>query len=123
MRYTLIYDGQCRMCTGIVDVVRRWDSGGEIEITPSQTPGVAARFPWITARAFAESIQLVSPDQKTWQGAAAVEQLLTILPRGRWIAWIFRIPLVRPLAERIYRWIARNRYRLGCGVHCRAANS
>jgi len=25
---------------------------------------------------------------------------------------------VRPLAERFYRWFARNRYRLGCGEHC-----
>ena len=33
-------------------------------------------------------------------------------------SWIFSIPFVRPLAERFYRWFARNRYRLGCGEHC-----
>ena len=26
--------------------------------------------------------------------------------------------LARPLAERFYRWFARNRYKFGCGEHC-----
>ena len=51
-------------------------------------------------------------------GAAAIEQLLTILPRGRPISWIFKIPFVRVVAEKLYRWFARNRYKLGCGEHC-----
>jgi predicted DCC family thiol-disulfide oxidoreductase YuxK len=118
--YTLVYDGTCRMCTRLVDALRRWDRGHRIEVVPSQHAGVMARFPWIPARAFTEAIQLVGPppDSATWQGAMAVEQLLTLLPRGRWIAWIFQIPFVRGIADRIYRWVARNRYQLGCGEHC-----
>jgi predicted DCC family thiol-disulfide oxidoreductase YuxK len=30
---------------------------------------------------------------------------------------------VRPLAEKFYRWFARNRYRLGCGEHCQLRES
>jgi predicted DCC family thiol-disulfide oxidoreductase YuxK len=111
------------MCARLVNVVRAWDVAGEIEILPYQTEGIAARFPWIPARAYVEAIQLVGPGNETWQAAAAVERLLTILPRGRWIAWMFGVPLVRPLADRIYRWVARNRYRLGCGDHCRTVSS
>jgi predicted DCC family thiol-disulfide oxidoreductase YuxK len=111
------------MCASMVKVVREADVRGDIEILPSQAPGVAARFPWIPAHAYTESIQLVGPGNQTWQGAAAVERLLTILPRGRWIAWIFEVPFVRAIAERLYRWVARNRYRLGCGDHCRAVSS
>jgi predicted DCC family thiol-disulfide oxidoreductase YuxK len=119
VRYTLVYDGDCRVCNRFVDALREWDRRQEIEIVPSQAAGVAARFPWISKAAFTESIQLVDRDGTTWQGAAAIEQLLDVLPRGRWIAWIFRIPFVRVLAEKLYRWFARNRYRMGCGVHCR----
>ena len=54
------------------------------------------------------------------QGAAAIEKLLDVLPRGGWIAWVFDIPFVRKLADRLYRWVARNRYRLGCGDHCQS---
>ena len=57
-------------------------------------------------------------DRKTWEGAAALEELLDVLPKGRLISWMFEVPLVRPLVEKFYRWFARNRYRLGCGEHC-----
>ena len=49
---------------------------------------------------------------------AAIEQIIDQLPKGKLITWVFSIPFVRPLAERFYRWFARNRYRLGCGEHC-----
>lgn len=118
--YTLVYDGMCRMCTRLSNVLTRWDGRRQIEIVPSQATGVMARFPWIPARAYSDAIQLVGPGGETWQGAAAIEQLLNVLPRGPWISWIFRIPYVRALADRTYRWVARNRYRLGCGEHCQA---
>jgi predicted DCC family thiol-disulfide oxidoreductase YuxK len=79
-----------------------------------------ARFPWIPARAYQEALQLIGSNGETWQGAAAVEKLLDELPRGRIISWMFRIPFIRPLADRLYRWVARNRYKLGCGAHCQS---
>lgn len=91
-----------------------------LDIIRSQTPGLHERFPWISAQAYRESLQVIGPDGETWQGAAAVEQILTVLPHGRLIRWLFQIPFVRPLAEKVYRWIARNRYRLGCSQHGRS---
>lgn len=117
--YTVIYDGNCRVCGRLVRMLASWDRHGILEITPSQVPGVRARFPWIRARAYEESVQVVrGADGTTWQGAAAIEAIIDAMPKGWAIAWVFRIPLVRPLAERFYRWFARNRYRLGCGAHC-----
>lgn len=116
--YTVVFDGACRVCQRLVKLLRRWDRRGMLEIVPSQAPGVRARFPWIPDRAFAESVQLIGPGGLTWQGAAAIEHILDVLPKGRLLSWVFSIPFVRPLAERFYRWFARNRYRLGCGEHC-----
>ena len=116
--YTVVYDGFCKVCNRLVTVLRKWDGGKLLEIVPSQQPGVHARFPWIPARAYTESVQVIGPGGRTWQGAAAIEQLLRVLPKGRLMAWVFSIPLVRPLAEKFYRWFARNRYKLGCGAHC-----
>jgi len=121
--YTLVYDGMCRMCTRLAQTLIAWDTTHMIEVVPSQTSGVMARFPWIPASAYSEAIQLIGPGGETSQGSAAIERLLTVLPRGRWIAWVFRIPFVRTLADRVYRWVARNRYRLGCGEHCPAGPS
>ncbi len=101
-------------------MLRAWDRDEQIEIVPSQASGVMARFPWIPARAYADALQLIGPGGRTWQGAAAIEQLLEILPKGRLVSWIFKIPFMRTLADRFYKWFARNRYRLGCGAHCQS---
>jgi predicted DCC family thiol-disulfide oxidoreductase YuxK len=118
-RYTVIYDGDCKVCGKMVKALRKWDRNHALEIVPSQAPGVCERFPWISSRAYADSIQVVrATDGRTWQAAGALEELLKVLPKGRLISWLFRIPLARPLADRFYRWFARNRTHFGCGDHC-----
>jgi len=123
-RYTVIYDGDCKVCGSMAGVLAKWDSDRALEIIPSQAPGVRARFPWIPQRSYAQSLQVISNgDGRTWQAAAAIEELLKVMPRGRWVSWLFRIPLARPLADRFYRWFARNRYKIGCGEHCAVRNT
>jgi predicted DCC family thiol-disulfide oxidoreductase YuxK len=118
-RYTVIYDGDCKVCGRMVRMLRKWDRNNQLEIAPSQAPGVCERFPWIPQRAYADSIQIVrTSDGKTWQAAAALEELLKVLPKGRLISWLFKIPFARPVADRFYRWFARNRSHFGCGDHC-----
>jgi predicted DCC family thiol-disulfide oxidoreductase YuxK len=116
--YTVVYDGACSVCGRFARLLRKWDRRAMLEITTSQTPGVQARFPWIPPQAYLESLQVIGPDGATWQGARALEQLLEILPRGTLLSWLFGIPFARPVAERLYRWFARNRSRFGCGQHC-----
>jgi predicted DCC family thiol-disulfide oxidoreductase YuxK len=116
--HTVVFDGDCRVCTKIAHRLRHWDRAHVLEIVTSQQPGVTARFPWIRPSDYADALQLIAADGTTWQGAAAVEELLNVLPRGRWIAWAFHVPFVRPIGDRFYKWFARNRYRLGCGDHC-----
>lgn len=118
--YTVVFDGDCKVCTRLSRVLRSWDTGHQLEVVSSQQAGVMARFPWIPARAYADALQLIAADGTTWQGATAIEQLLSALPRGGWIAWVFKVPFVRTLADRFYRWFAKNRYRLGCGEHCQS---
>lgn len=117
--YTVVYDGSCNVCKRLVRLLTTLDRRNELEMLPSQTPGLPARFPWIPGRAYLESVQVIETQTgRTWQGAAALEQILDILPKGRFLAWTFSIRFVRPLAEKSYRWFARNRYHLGCGDHC-----
>ena len=123
-RYTVIYDGNCKVCRRSVKLLTKWDRNHELEIIASQTPGVRERFPWIPPRAYIESMQVIrTSDGKTWQAAAALEELVNVLPKGRLISWLFKIPFVRPIVDRFYRWFARNRYRLGCGDHCAVRNA
>ena len=117
--HTLVFDGRCGICRRAMAAIRAMDRAGAIEIVASQDPGVGERFPMITPSAFDEAMHLIARDDTTWSGAAAVEELLRILPRTRWFAFVFSIPLARGLADRTYRWVARNRHHLGCGEHCK----
>ena len=118
--YVVVYDGQCKVCGRLVKLLNAWDKNDEIEVIPFQNTSVLDRFPWIPSEAYAEAMQLIGPGGQTWQGAGAVERIIDIMPRGRLISWVFRIPFVRAIADRFYRWFARNRYMLGCGDHCTA---
>ena len=116
--YTVVYDGTCKVCSRIANALRKRDRARKLEIVSYQTPGVIARFPWISPSAFAEALQMISLGGETWSGAAAIEHLLGVLPRGRLFSWLFKIPFVRTIADKFYRWFARNRHHLGCGDHC-----
>ena len=41
-RYALVYDGYCNVCKKLVAALSRWDRLHQLEILPSQTPGIAA---------------------------------------------------------------------------------
>lgn len=116
--HTLVYDGQCRVCQRSVAAVRALDPHGHIEIVASQDAGVLQRFAAIKPTAFDEAMHLIARSGTIRSGAAAIEELLRVLPRTRWFAPVFSFPLVRGFADRLYRWVARNRYRLGCTEHC-----
>lgn len=116
--WTVVYDGFCRICRRLAASLEKMDREHRFEIVPSQHPGVRARFPWIPARAYDASLQLIARDGRTLQGAAAIEQIIRDLPKGRAVAWLFRIPFVRTIADYVYRTFARHRRKLGCGSHC-----
>lgn len=116
--YTVIYDGNCNVCSRVAGVLQRRDKDKRLEIVASGTESLSNRFPWISPVEYRKSLQVVrTADKRTWQGAAAVEQVLDALPKGRFVTWIFSIPFARPIAEKLYRAFAKNRYKLGCKLH------
>jgi len=109
-RATLIYDGECGFCQQAVDLVRRWDREQRIALVSFQDQARVAAF-GIPLPALAAAMHLVlpPPDGRVFAGADALPALLRRLPHGRWLAWLFRLPGVLPVARRLYAWIARRR--------------
>lgn len=114
----LIYDGECAMCrASALWLLRRAHLGGAttLEILPCGSPERARRFPQISVDACLAAMQLVLPDGRVLAGADAAPEILRRVPRWRWLAGLFAAPGVRPVARRVYAWIARNRMRISCG--------
>jgi predicted DCC family thiol-disulfide oxidoreductase YuxK len=112
-RYALLYDGNCRICTGQAALVARYDSARRIEPLDMNTPEARARFPQVTPAAARRELHLVAPDGALYRGPEAVRETLLRLPRLWALGQLMRLPGVMALARPIYRLVARNRYLLG----------
>jgi predicted DCC family thiol-disulfide oxidoreductase YuxK len=112
---TVIYDGECGLCREAVALLRRWDREHVLRFVPFQDGAVVARF-GIALPALAAAMHLVLPDGRVYAGADAAPELLRLLPSKRWLAPLFRVPGVLPLARRVYARIAARRRCLVRGV-------
>lgn len=112
---TLVYDGECAMCrASALWIMRRAMDGGALEILPCRSAPRRARFPQITDAECMTAMQLVLPDGRVLAGADAVPELLRRVPRWRWVASLFALPGLPPVARVVYAWIARNRLKVSC---------
>ncbi|HKW31144.1 MAG TPA: DCC1-like thiol-disulfide oxidoreductase family protein [Verrucomicrobiae bacterium] len=107
----VLYDADCRFCARLAGRFRPWLGRRHLELLPLQTPWVRARLGLADARLLAE-MRLLLPNGTHFGGADA---LIEIGRRYGW-AWplgqMTRVPAMRELVRRSYRWLARRR---NCG--------
>jgi predicted DCC family thiol-disulfide oxidoreductase YuxK len=110
----ILYDGQCAFCRKSVDMLRRLDWLGRLRYADArdraQLP--SSETPLDPVRLLEEMHVLTADGRRLYHGFGAL----------RWLAW--RLPLLWPLApllclpgvpslgQRLYLWVARNRFRL-----------
>jgi predicted DCC family thiol-disulfide oxidoreductase YuxK len=130
MPATVIYDGDCSLCTRIRTTMEALDWFRTMRWIRLQDPE-AAGF-GISRQELEQSVYLVTESSRT-HGWAAVKRMLLRVPvtyllaaaainRSPWsgiaIAVLFS-PLADPAGERAYQWVARNRFRIAgstCGT-------
>lgn len=118
----LIYDGECRFCLGGATFLRRF-VGWKLRAMASQQAGALESHPDLTQEKTQARLYLVKGD-KLYGGMEAVVQTLALRPLGK-IAFLYYWPLLRPLFDEAYDWIARHRYQIfgrvvgGCNSTCR----
>ena len=118
---TLIYDADCAMCRkSALWLMRRAYSSGGLEILPCRSPVRQERFPQVKEGECLSAMQLVLPDGRRLSGADAVPELLRRIHGWGWLAGVFALPPVRPVARGVYGWVARNRMRISCALDRRA---
>ena len=106
----VIYDGDCRFCTGQVENLVRWDSRGRLAFLSLHDPEVARRFPDLTYDQLMEEMYVVDQAGNRYGGAAAFRYLTTRLPRLYLLAPIMYLPFTMPLWRWGYRQVAKRRY-------------
>ena len=122
---TILYDGKCGLCRASVARLRKIDRGGGIELLDLHDPSVAAHFPQMNREEALRLMQAVDPAGKVYAGVDAWARAGLALPRWKFIAWLLLVPGVHFVADMVYAWVARNRYRWNpelcadgsCAVH------
>jgi predicted DCC family thiol-disulfide oxidoreductase YuxK len=112
-RYTMLYDGNCRICTGQAQTVAAYNDDGLIEVLDMNSAEARARFPQITPAMAQRELHLVAPDGSLYRGAEAVRATLLCLPSLRGLGELMGLPGAMSFARPVYAWVARNRYLFG----------
>ena len=110
------YDADCRFCAGLARWLSRVDVLHWVIWTPYQS--LDAPPPGLSWDDLERSAYLVGgPEGRRYEGFYAFRLLTVRLPLLAPLAPIFWFPGMRLIGVTVYRWVARNRYRIfGCSV-------
>jgi len=97
-------------------ILRRALSRGALEILPCRSDARRRRYPDIAEATCLTAMQLVLPDGRVLAGGDAVPEILRRVRGWGWVAALFSVPGARPIARRVYAWMARNRMRISCAL-------
>lgn len=112
MTYTVIYDGECNLCSNLVHVLEQLDRGQRFRYLPMQDHAALARWQ-ITPQDCEMGMMLISdedPEQR-WQGSEAAEEIARLVPAGEVFIDVYRaLPGLKHLGDRGYEQIRDHRY-------------
>ena len=111
---TIYYDASCPLCTSEMAAIRSHDRCGRLAMVDcSGTNGssLPTACDGITTEAMMRSLHARTTDGNWLVGVAAYEAIFRAVGFRR-LASLAAHPRLRPLWDRIYAWVARNRHRL-----------
>ena len=109
----VIYDGHCRICTGQIQRLARWDTRGSLAYLSLHDPEVARRWPDLSYDELMKNMYVVDQQGNRHRGAAAIRYLSRRLPWLWWLAPVLHIPGTLPIWQALYQQVAKRRYRFG----------
>lgn len=107
---TVLYDGNCGICTGLKIEAERRDREHRLRFVPFQSGDLERVAPGISPQMASKAVYLLRADGRRFRGARAFFEALRRLP-GPWglVGAIGAFAPLSLLAEPFYRLVARNR--------------
>ena len=124
-RAVMLYDGDCAFCCKGVSILKKLDWRGTLVYHDARDmAGVPDNSASLNQEAMLEEMHLLTPDrQRAYVGYNAFRWMAWRFPATMLIAPLLYIPGVPWLGSKVYRWVARNRFKIipcneqGCKVH------
>ena len=112
MTYYVIYDGNCNLCTSLVQVLETLDRGNLFQYAPMQDEATLKQWE-ITSDDCELGMILIDANapERRWQGSAAAEEIGRLLPLGEvFVTAYLSLPGLKWAGDRVYEQIRDNRY-------------
>lgn len=119
-KYDVLLDGGCAFCQWTRARIEPFDTARRLRFLDYNDPEVAAGTPFSREKLDRE-MHVRAPDGTWSAGFAAWVVILRALPPVAWLGWLLATRMFRKAGPKLYRWVARHRYRwLGVPPPCRA---
>ena len=112
MIYYVIYDGNCNLCSSLVQLLETLDKGQMFRYAPMQDEQTLKQW-GITPQDCELGMILIDADapERRWQGSAAAEEIGRLLPLGDVFVTTYRsLPGLKWVGDRAYEQLRDNRY-------------
>lgn len=120
-RNTVLYDGDCPLCTFQMRVITWLDWFNSVRLIPIADPRAAEIAPDISREDLQEAIHCITKSGRIYRGARCVRFIGMRMPLAVPFALLLWIPGVIYLAEIVYRWVSRRRLVLSRLFGCKGA--
>lgn len=113
-RGQVLYDGDCKFCRKSVEALRRLDWLDRLDYMDVRDPDALADVGVsLEPGRLLEEMHLVTPDgAKVYSGFRAFRWIAWRLPLLWVVAPLLYLPGAESVGQRMYLWVARNRFRL-----------
>jgi predicted DCC family thiol-disulfide oxidoreductase YuxK len=116
-RVDVVYDGLCRFCLRSIRVIQTLDLLRRVSVhDANDREAVVAAFPALADSDLDDAMYAVDARGRRYRGFNAFRRLTWTLPPVWWLIPLLYFPGVSHVGDRVYRYVARNRSRLGCRV-------
>ena len=108
----VLFDGNCAICTAQVEKLPWWDYQHKLSYLSLHDPEVRRRWPELSHDRLMEEMCIIDSQGRKHWGPEATRYLTRRLRRLWWTLPVSHFPGSMLVWRPLYRWIARNRYRL-----------
>src|SRR5688572_16167235 len=110
-KHVVIYDGHCKFCIANMKLLQRAARKNALTPLSFQDTGVLDQFPGLTHEMCMDAMYLITPEGRMYRGAEAAAQAIATRPILGKVAYLYYLPGLRWISDRIYALIAKHRYK------------
>ncbi len=107
-KLVILFDGSCRFCTAVAELLRVLDWRHRLHCLPFQVPGVPPAY-GLTVAQCERVLWAISPDGNSYQGAQAASSALDALVGLPLFRFLYHCPGIGQIEDKLYNWVASNR--------------